>query len=65
MPADIALGKRAVNRVAQRMDADICIRMPRQAKLVRHIHPAQDHGTVGCHRVDVKPGTDTGNHGRS
>ena len=62
MPADIALGQRAINRIAQRVNADIRIRMPGQAKLMRYRDPAKDHGAVRRHRVDVKTGTDTGDH---
>ena len=63
MPADIALRQRAINRVAQRMDADIRIRMPGQAMLMRHRDAAEDHRAVRRHGVDVKSGADTGDHG--
>jgi hypothetical protein len=63
--ANVAFGQRAINRVAQRVDADIGVRMPGQALLEGDGDAADDHGTVVRHGVNVKPGTDARNHASS
>ncbi len=55
MAADIALGQRAVNRVAQRMDADIGIGVAGQSPVVRYFDASQDQLAPILERVDVKP----------
>ena len=41
MPADVAGRQRAIDRVGQRMHADIGIRMAEQCAIVRHAHAAE------------------------
>ena len=60
MPADIALGQRAIDRVAQRVDADIGVGMACEALVVRDGHAAQDHRPVIGQHVDVEAGADMG-----
>ena len=55
VPADIALGQRAVDRVAQRMDADIGVGMAGQALLVRHLDAAQHQRAARLSTCTSKP----------
>ncbi len=54
--ADVALRQRAVDRVAQRVDAHVGVRMPGQAPVVRHGDAAQHQRAPGLPGVDVEPG---------
>ena len=58
MAADIALGQRAIDRVAQRVDPNIGIRMTRQTLVVRHGDTAQHHRPIIGQHVHVEAGAD-------
>ena len=58
MPADIALGERAVNGVAQRVDADIGVGMPGEPAVMRHLDAAQDQAAALGQRMHVIAGAD-------
>ena len=51
---DIAFRQRPINRVTQRMQPDIRIRMSIKAKLMRHSDAAQDQGTPRHQAVHIK-----------
>ena len=63
MPADIALGQRAVDRVAQRVDADIGVGVARQALVVRHRHAAQQQRTARFQDMHIEAGADARDQG--
>ena len=58
MPADIALRQRAVDRVAQRMDADIGVRVAGQALVMRHLHAAQEQRPPRFQDMHIEAGAD-------
>ena len=64
MAADIALGQRAVDRVAQRVDADIGVGMAGQARVVRHLDAAQHQLAAGRQHMHVEAGADAGEQRR-
>ena len=62
MATDIAIGHRAINRVAQRMNADIGIGMAVKAEIMRHVDAAEDEFAAFSEHMHVKASADTGFH---
>jgi hypothetical protein len=54
MRADIALGQGAIDRIGQRVQTHIRIRMSLQATVMRHGHAAQHHVIAGAETMHVK-----------
>ncbi len=62
MPADVTLGQRAVDRIAQGVNAHIGVGMAGEPKLVRHSNAAQHQRTAGLQNVNIEAGADARNH---
>lgn len=60
MAPDIALGEGAINRVTERMDADIGVRMAGEPLLMRNLDAAKNELAPGRESVDIEAGPDTG-----
>ncbi len=53
MPADIAKRERAEDRIAQRVQYDVAIRMRNQPAIMGNSHAAQNNMAAGAERVNV------------
>ena len=63
MASDVALGQRAIDRVAQGVDADIGVGMPGKPLVMRHFHPAQKQRTPCLQHMHVEAGAHAGSQG--
>ena len=58
MGADVALRQRAVDRVGERVQRDVRVRMAAQRMVVGHAHAAEPHVIAGREGVNVEALTD-------
>jgi len=60
VPSDVAFRERAVDGVAQRVDADIGVRVAVEPQVIWHFDAAEDELAPSFQRVDIETGADTG-----